>query len=508
MGRFLPAFPMRPGRLALGAWLLALPLVAGAMPSQVATRTEKAVYLPAVNACKEAVALIESDPRTAVATLDPVLENPKIRKIECRLRIELRPSEYTTPYEFTPYRYRGRAHVELAARDSAGAVGHLQRAVADFKKSVEAGATESEPLQKEAEAALAKAKAAAAAAAATPPSAPDPTPAVPVDPVAAFKTQWQPLLDDGKFKSAMDLVAERGASLPAADRTKLQEQTRTESRKVAQDRLIRFRRGLDLVEQVSHLRDMMDFEVKSTFELAPPDELVDPPPAYAWARTVYPVFAEVQAGRATSAALLKVAAGAASLAEQGEPQWLGQVEPLAFEVLEQEVAKEVEAARDALRPEREAARKRADALLAGWRTLVGGLKPAVRSGTRIAEHEARMETLLKGFPVAPPELASADLASCFTAPDPDERLAELIRTFATLAAQNDPPVTKESRRELLARQVTATVLKALLAGKSEDEAGEAARSRAKALKDLQGTVDAKRYGPRVERVLKKLGLEE
>ncbi len=496
--------PMRPGRLALGAWLLALPLLAGAMPSQVATRTEKAVYLPAVNACKEAEAMIASDPRTAVATLDTVLENPKIRKIECLLRIELRPSEYTTPYEFTPYRYRGRAYVALAGRDGAKAVAHLGKAVADFTKSVEEGATESGPELKAAQAELTKAKAAAAAA--TPPSAPDPTPAVPVDPVAAFETEWKPLVDDGKFKSAMDLIAKRGASLPASDRKRLETDTRTRCRETVLQRMTDFRRELARVKTERELRIMTDFEFKQAFDLIPPDELVDPPPAYTWARAACPVFAKARAGTATGADLLTTAAAAVPLAEQGESQWFEMVEPLAFEVLQREIQKEVTDARDALRPEREAAQKRAGALLAGWRTFHDGLKPAIRSGRTISDHDTTLKALIGGFPVVPKALTAVNLDACFTAPNPDAELTQILGTLSKLAAQTDPPVAMESRRELHARRVIAGVLKALLEGRTEAEAATDVASAAQALKAINGSVDAKAYGPRVEQVVKKLKL--
>ncbi len=493
-----------PVRCALGAGAFALPLAAQEIPSQVATRTEKADYLPAVALCKEAVELTGSDPRTAVDKLTEVIDNPKIKKVECLLRIELRPSEYTTPYEFTPYRYRGQAGVELAGRDAANAVRHLQRAAEDFQKSVEAGVTASGDLLKAAQAELAKAKTAAAStpsagATTAPPAAPV------VSPVDAFSAEWQPLVTTGKFKSALALLAARGAALPQADRQRFEQETRQRSQAFVADPLSRFRRELDRIADEADLRAMTDSEFDRAFVLAPPDELVDPPPAYGWARATQPVLAEIRAGKSTGAALLKAAADAAPLAEQGEPQWFQMTERLAQRDLEAALRKEVQGARDLARPERDAARKRADALLGRWKAFADGLKPALLAAQPdVGRHGKALEDLLGGFPVELKELAAVDLGACFTAADPDAALRKVRDALDAMDRPAGPPLAKESRQLLYSRLVTVGALQALLAGKTEDEAAADLQAYKSKLQAAGGPLDAKAYGPRVEKVFLRL----
>src|SRR5262245_60617135 len=83
---------------------------------QTVFRTEKTEYLAAEKDCRAAEAILTSDPKGAIALLDPILANAKLKKIECRLRIENRPAEYTDRYLFLPYQYRARARIALAAK--------------------------------------------------------------------------------------------------------------------------------------------------------------------------------------------------------------------------------------------------------------------------------------------------------------------------------------------------------------------------------------------------------
>jgi hypothetical protein len=496
--------PHRPIMGAMRRLLSVLALLAAAAPASaqamrelVVTRTEKADYLPAVALCKEAADLVESDPRTAAEKLTEVIDNPRIRKVEGLLRIELRPSEYTTPYEFTPCRYRGRARMAqaaLASTDAVSAVRLLAGAVEDFKKSLEAGVQASEALLREAEI---RQKAAQA----------EPPPAMTAraeDPVLKFKPGWQRLVEQGRYKAALAAVAQ-AAALPAADRKRFEDDTRRQCSDAVVDALGKFRRSLGGIAAEADLTAMTGAEFARAFALPAPDELVDPPPAHAWAASLAAAFQEIRGGKAAPAALLPAAAGAVPLAEAGEPQWFQAAEPLAFQGLRDAVRKEVDGARDARQAEREAARKRADALLAQWKAFADALAPAFRQRTpAVADHGAQLAKLLEGFPAELKEVDAVDLAACFTATRPDAELEKAERQLKALEGRASPPPSVESRQRLYSRIVVAVALRSLLAGRTEDEAAAALQAYGPKLKAAGGPEDAKRYGPRVEKVFLKL----
>ncbi|HEY3225810.1 MAG TPA: hypothetical protein VGK61_02300, partial [Planctomycetota bacterium] len=105
---------------------------------QFIPRVSKDIYLNAVKELDQAVELIASEPREAVAKVTGILTNSRIKYFECRLKIEKVVGE-TEERAFFPYQVRGRARMavaersELQAREAA-----LVDAIADFKKSVEA----------------------------------------------------------------------------------------------------------------------------------------------------------------------------------------------------------------------------------------------------------------------------------------------------------------------------------------------------------------------------------
>jgi hypothetical protein len=492
---------MRALLTALALLIAAAPASAQAMRELVVTRTEKAAYLPAITLCKEAEAVIDADPAVAIEKLTTVIDNTAIRKVEGLLRVELRPSEYTDPYAFTPYQYRGRARLAQAARastDAVTAVKLLAGAVEDFKKSVEAGVTSSEALLKEAETRQKASEAAATSATTAPPAAPA------EDPVLKFRPGWQRLIEQGQFRTALDVVA-KAAALPAADRKRFEDDTRRQCADAVVDALGKFRRGLGGIAAEADLTAMTGSEFARAFALPEPGELVDPAPAYAWAKSLAAAFQEIRGGKAAPASLLPAAAGAAALAEKGEPQWLQAVEPLAFQGLRDAVRKEVDGARDARQAEREAARKRADALVAPWKAFADALAPAVRQAApAVADHGAELARLLEGFPADLKEVDAVDLAACFTAASPDAALGQVEQQLKALEGRTAPPPTVESRQKLYSRLVLAGALRALLAGKTEEEAAASLQAFGPKLKAAGGPEDAKRYGPRVEKVLLKL----
>ena len=61
--------------------------------AKTATRQEKTEYNAAVAKCREAEAMLESDPQGAVERLSEITGNARLRLIECMIKIEQRPAE-------------------------------------------------------------------------------------------------------------------------------------------------------------------------------------------------------------------------------------------------------------------------------------------------------------------------------------------------------------------------------------------------------------------------------
>ena len=105
-------------------------------------RLEKNDYYRPVVDTRDVEALIETDPRTVVEKLDPIIGNPKLQKhIETRARMAEATGGYGDWYMFLPYQFRGRARINLArkAADPEVALRLAQGVVADLEESVRRG---------------------------------------------------------------------------------------------------------------------------------------------------------------------------------------------------------------------------------------------------------------------------------------------------------------------------------------------------------------------------------
>src|SRR5881392_1161427 len=99
--------------------LLAILCLVLPQDAKTATRQEKTEYNAAVAKCREGESMIDSDPQSAVERLTEVIGNSKIRLMECMLRIEQRPAEYSDAHAFLPYQDRDRAKLNLAKKAGA-----------------------------------------------------------------------------------------------------------------------------------------------------------------------------------------------------------------------------------------------------------------------------------------------------------------------------------------------------------------------------------------------------
>src|SRR5689334_7581521 len=165
--------------------------------ARTATRQEKTEYNAAVAKCREGEAMIDSDPQGAVERLTEVIGNSKIRLVECLLRIEQRPAEYSDPYAFLPYQYRARARMNLAKKASPeNAQKLVAGAIEEFQEWEKRNVVPSAEMRKAAEGVLAKLKS----------DVTRPPDTAKADPVAKFKEKWEPLMLAKRFKAAKAVI--------------------------------------------------------------------------------------------------------------------------------------------------------------------------------------------------------------------------------------------------------------------------------------------------------------
>jgi hypothetical protein len=472
-------------------------LLVSLQQDQTAVRTEKGDYLQAVEKCRTAEAAIESDPRAAVEKLDEVLGNPRVRKVECRLRIEEKASEYTPWYLFLPYQYRGRARINLAKKsEPEAAVKLLAGAVEDLQESVRRGIASSDPHLKTAKAELEKAKAAAAA----------PKPGDPAeDPFPRIRRSVQALVDQQKYKSARAAVEKEGAALAPEQRKTLADEVDRACRDHVDGKVRDFRRqlGSDL-GSLADFRALGERDLDATFRLPPAEELVVAEPVFDWARAYLPAFRRVRAGEPAES-LLPAALASVPLAAEGENRFFLAVEKLAFESLRDQMKAASNRARDALRAVRDGEKKASADLQAKWRGFVEKLDPRfLERHPAVAAHTRDLDQAAADFPVELAEIDRVDLEGCFRSPDPAAALAQKVKELKEY--REIASLARESRQKLYTLLVAAEALLQLAQGSDEDAAAQSLRAAYQdALRQAGGPgPEAAKFGPRVAKVVEAL----
>src|SRR5688572_3185852 len=189
-------------------------------------RISKDAYLKAIRELERAAEMIDGgEPREAVAKITAILSDSKIRNFECRLKIEMRPSEYER-YTFFPYQTRARAHMAVAKRASDPNVAKpsIESAIEDLQKSVDAKVGGAADQLNAAKAALEKCKADIKAAERVD------------DPIVEFRRKFDRFIADSKFKGAM-------AYIEGAEGQKITEEQRQQLRTETDDGCARFVEG-------------------------------------------------------------------------------------------------------------------------------------------------------------------------------------------------------------------------------------------------------------------------
>jgi len=475
-------------------WVALLGLLAAPQQDQTVFRTEKGDYPVAVRECQAAEALIDSDPRGAIEKLDAILNNTRIKKVECRLRIEERPAEYSPWTLFLPYQFRGRARLNLAKKAEREAGEKLLAgAVDDLQKSVEAGVKSSEDLLKAARAELEKLRAAAA----------DPGPGVPVDPVARFAPGFQQLLRLNKFKSARARLDTDGKDLTDAQRKTFVDEAERRCRLYLGEQVEEFRRRLARLGSLRDLQEMAGSAFDALFELPAPDELVVTDPSVEWGRAHVAAFKEVRAGRAGGEVFLPAAAAAAAVAPEGPNPWFPVVENLAFQGVRDGILSAVEKARDAAKAERDAQRARAEGLLKQWEGFAAGLDAKFRERHPfVKDHSNELAGGLRDFPVELADLDKVDLESFFAEAEPLAKLGKQEKDLREM--EGGKAIARESRQKLYVAIVPAAAIRMFAEGATENGVVKDLEAYGEKLKKLKDPVDVRKFGPRIEKVFQEL----
>jgi hypothetical protein len=462
--------------------------------TKTAVRQEKAEYNAAVAKCREGEAMIDSDPQAAIERFNEVIGNSRLRHIECVLRIEQRPAEYSDPYPFFPYQYRGKARmnqVKKATPENAQKL--LSSAIEDFQESVKRGNVTSTELQKGAETLLAKMKADVT-------KPPDTSKA---DPVVKFREKWDPLMVQERFKAAKAAVASHGGDLTEEQRNQFLENTDKACRSVLINWVSGFRPRF-IAAMNEGLDQKTPDEFNELFNLPATDELILSHPAVDWARAHLQAFRDVQSQKLAPHGLATAAAASAPLEETGVNPWFRAVEGVVFQSFKGAINAEVEKAHDAAKADREKARAQADALLGQWKAFAGKLDAKfVERHKFVQDHETQLGRLFEGFPADLADIDKIKIEAAFTAESPDAELGKIDGALAGLESR--PNLTRESRQRIYTARITVAALRGLFNGKTEEAVAGELSSLAQKLREAGGPDgDVKRYGPRVEKVFAQL----
>ncbi|MBI2898612.1 MAG: hypothetical protein HYY17_00335 [Planctomycetes bacterium] len=422
-------------------------------------RKDRNAYEPAVKACAEAEALIEKDPKAAIAKLDDVLRL-KLAHVERRLKLAESDGGWTDEVRFFPYQYRGRARMALAKIRKEEAETLLAGAVEDLGKSVALKAASGGYLR-EAEEALKKARRKDA------------------------RAEWRALVEARKFKSARALL-ESGA---IGDAGKLLAETEAACRAHVLASLADFGAGPRFSEAAK-----IDFSRR--FLLPDPAELIGEHPILDWCRAQLDVLRRLRE-EGLDPVLERQMLDARKLAAAEENRWFRVTAALAHDYIESRLRSLLDHVSRAPLAERRRLRAAGGRLHAGW------AETCEKAGRDYRENcpELRnplLATLAASFPVDPEELDSIDLDGCFAADSPEAFLDGAIAKLREL--RKTPRISEESLRKTLTLLVAATAIRELLAGRSEAEVVESLNEVGTELRKLGGAAETRRWGPRVDRV--------
>jgi len=470
----------------------ALALLIALQSTETIPRAHKDAYVKAVDAGKKAAELIESEPAQALQLMDSVLEDPKVKKRECRLRIELTPGTYSPLYDFFPFQLRGRVHLKLSEKgDRAAQARHLQNAVDDFDQSVKLGLESSRPLLEAARQRLEALRAESSG----------------DEREVKLRRDWQAHLDAGRFVDAKKHVQAEGGFLSAERRKTLLDETDRLSRETAERAAARFLLNLTGVRTVEDAAALEPEDFERSFSLPDPAALTASSPRLEWCARVRETLREFRDGLLKLDALFRAAVDSLALAKDGENRWFQAVEGLAFDVVRAHIAGRAAAARDAAEDERRRLATDADASAQQWRSFERRVRAAAADKPEFVKKLPARDLAkpLAQFPRDAEGVAEfpRKFRACFDADDPAAAFEGLAEELARAEKEWDR-LTIESRRALLTFRILAAAHHGLLLGRTPEEIAAGLDDSRPGLKQVGAGAEAGRFGPKVADVFARL----
>ncbi len=447
------------------------------------SRASKAPYVRATEKCEKAVAQMETDPREAIDVFTSILENPKIKKRECLMRMEITPGTYSRQFKFFPWQYRGRARMRLAEKtgDREIALGLLRLAREDLNESIRAGLASSQTYLAQAQQAIEKRQKV------EPPK---------IDPEPLFRKTWRGFIAEGRFDSAKGYIESKGGFLSPDRRRYYLSETDDECRRFLATARKPFLVGLERVTHPEILKTMDQVAFEQDFRLPGRAELVVTIPEYEWCVSVARTLVLLRGGKDGLGALLDHALSAGTMRE-----FLG-VERLAYAIVREEIEDRVQEAREAAAKRREELQGEADALRNQWEQFEARV---AKKGVFREFPRRNFALLLKEFPI---DFEEGDrildrLMDCMDADDPDRAMSEVEESLRGIR-NGWSGYSRESRAEIVRCQIAVAALRGLLKGNPVDEMARILRPFGVDLENLGGSFELQQFGPKVARLFQRL----
>jgi len=316
-----------------------------------------------------------------------------------------------------------------------------------------------------------------------------------------FRPGWKNLIDVQKFKSALAYIDAKKDEIGETNQKLYVEETHRESKTWVDGRITKLRRHLQDCKSQKDVAALKSDDFAYYFSFPPPDELLSPGPAYAWARSSLIDFEDFRSRKPNGETLLRPAIGAAALPpdDDGENRLFDAVEQLAFAASKDSIRADVDLALNAPKADRESAVARAKSLLAKWADFVKALPADGKPRAQAAEHEAALGKPLAELPRDLPELDGIDVSTALAADQPEQELRKLERTLRGL--ESKAPLTREARQKLYTLLVTVVALRNFQAGREEPDAVAELKGVGEKLKSAGGPAgDTRQFGARVQGV--------
>ncbi len=467
----------------MGPAILLLFALLFAQDSHSIPKTHKRTYTGAAENCRKAEKLVQPDPAEAVRLLTTIIDNKKIVKRECRLRIEMRSGTYSKWYDFHPYQFRGLAYLELAGKapNRNARINLLEKAETDFAESVSRNLPSSKPeLDKVRETLLALQKEIIAEEKEPP-----------------FRKDWEALTDDGRFTAARKHVEEKGGFLSAEKKKQYLSDTEKKCLEALRTATLSFYRALRDHPESAALSGMDASRFQSRFRLPSRSDLVKTSYGYTWCRSVLNTLDRLRRGGDVLQALLTHGIEAIPLKAP-----LVFLEPLAWSIARNQVETLTKKSRDAPARERETLRRKADGVQETWNQFTKKVQDSAMRGKLPVRNFA---PLFNRFPVewkGAPALETS-IETALESKNPVEALASLEKDLSNMKKEWDH-LAIESRRDIVGHQITVGALRRLAALESVETTAEELEPFGKEWKSLGGSVPPDRFGPRVKEVFREM----